>query len=143
MKSSADSGRLGTRWPFFKTILAVASIWLAFTPVLPGVPTLVWLLGFAVLGSFWVDALRARLEMVGLPHPRWLVLPIMVVVITACAPLYTVRIGPFVAPVFFVIFHLPLVVLSDKPRGPKRRPRTDDKVEPVPSLDQAAGQRVK
>jgi hypothetical protein len=143
MNSNIDDGRLGARWPFFGMILAIASIWLAFTPVLPGVPRLLWLMGLTVLASLWSDALTARLARVGLSHPRWLVFPIMVVVITACAPLYAFRMGQFVAPILFVILHVPLALLPDKPQGPKRGHRTDNKVELVPSLDQAAGQRVK
>jgi RHS repeat-associated protein len=119
------------RWPYVLFVLVSALLFLTFVLVLSttspakglSLPFLVVLFCLIVYAGEWGEILRARLAAVGLPHSRWVIGPYASLVCIACFLLcYFISKGRFLAPGLFVLLHLPLVILKEKPTIPVALP---------------------
>jgi hypothetical protein len=113
MDTPLRSGRDEARLSYIRAILAIALLWLVIT-LLVSLKWSHYVALFPMLLAYpWASTLRTRLNSVGLPQSRILILLFMLAVYFACLLLkMLVPEGRLLAPLAFALMHTPLVFLK-------------------------------
>lgn len=112
------------RRAFVLFILVSALIFQAVVLLFPSPPFFVLLICVVVFAGEWVDAVRARLDAIGLRSSQWLpgVYGLFVNLVCLVPLYYFFAIGRFIVPAFFFVLHLPLMIRNNAIVEQRRAP---------------------
>ena len=108
--------RLAARWPFAGFVVIVGLLMLASWTLLLKLGSFWRTASFVVVGVCWAEAMKARLVRLGLLRWHWAIAALILFVPITCLfliPSFSVR--PTLVAALFVLLHVPLIVLKDKP----------------------------